>query len=76
MQPEREARHCYAKLKQTGSVKEFVREQSQIVCELEGTPFYPGGGMFDEFINGLELDVALTGKQITIAACCNDSGVN
>ncbi|DBA74920.1 TPA: hypothetical protein ACH3X2_009248 [Trebouxia sp. C0005] len=55
--PAREASRRYAKLKQTGSVKEFVREQVQVVRELDGTPYHPGGSVFDDFRNGLKPDV-------------------
>ena len=55
-QPERDARRCYAKLRQTGTVKDYVREQSQLVRELEGTSFHPRGSVFD-FIEGLQADV-------------------
>ncbi|KAL3153600.1 hypothetical protein ABBQ32_013209 [Trebouxia sp. C0010 RCD-2024] len=54
MLPAREARHRYTCLKQNGSVKEFVREQIQLVRELEDTPFHPGGSVFDDFIRGLK----------------------
>ena len=57
MLPAREARQAYKKLQQTGSVKQFVREQIQIRRELEGTPFHPGGSVFDDFIDGLKPDV-------------------
>lgn len=57
MLPAHEARHRYNGLRQNGSVKEFVREQIQLVRELEGTPFHPGGGVFDDFIKGLKPDV-------------------
>ena len=57
MLPAREARHRYNGLRQTGSVKEFVREQIQLVRELEDTPFHPGGSVFDDFIRGLKSDV-------------------
>ncbi|KAL3155224.1 hypothetical protein ABBQ32_013163 [Trebouxia sp. C0010 RCD-2024] len=53
----REARHPYNGLKQNGSVMEFVREQIQLVHELEDTPFHPGGSVFDDFIRGLKSDV-------------------
>ena len=36
---------------------QFVREQVQLVCELEDTPFHPGGSVFDDFIRGLKPDV-------------------
>ncbi|DBA85571.1 TPA: hypothetical protein ACH3X2_005661 [Trebouxia sp. C0005] len=55
--PAREASQRYAKLKQTGSVKEFVREQMQVVRELDGTPYHPGGSVFDDSRNGLKPDV-------------------
>ena len=55
--PAREARHRYDRLKQTGSVRDFVREQVQIVRELEGTPYHPGGSVFDDFMGGLKPDV-------------------
>ena len=55
--PACEASRHYAKLKQTGSVKEFVREQVQVVHELDGTPYHPGGSVFDDFRNGLKPDV-------------------
>ena len=45
MLPARQARGCYDKLSQTGSVKDYVRELVQVVRELEGTPFYPGGSV-------------------------------
>ena len=57
MLPAREARHRYAGLRQNGTVKEFVREQIQLVRELEDTPFHPGGSVFDDFIKGLKPDV-------------------
>ena len=57
MLPAREARHRYNGLKQTGSVKQFAREQIQLVRELEDTPFHPGGSVFDDFIRGLKPDV-------------------
>ena len=52
--PAREARQRYDRLKQSGSASDFVREQ---VPELEGTPYHPGGSMFDDFMNGLKADV-------------------
>ena len=55
--PAREARHQYKQLQQTGSVKEFVREQTQLVRELESTPYHPGGSVFDDFIDGLKPEV-------------------
>ena len=55
--PARETRQRYDRLKQTGSVRDFVREQVQLVRELTGTPYQPGGSVFDDFINGLKADV-------------------
>ena len=57
MLPAREARRRYDKLSQTGSVKDYVRELVQVVRELEGTPYHPGGSVFDDFIKGLKSDV-------------------
>ena len=57
MLPAREARHRYNCLKQTGSVREYVREQIQLCRELEGTPYHPGGSVFDDFIRRLKPDV-------------------
>ena len=54
MLPAHEARRCYDKLSQTGSVKDYVRELVQVVRELEGTPYHPGGSVFDDFIKGLK----------------------
>ena len=51
--PAREARQRYVQLRQTGSVKEFVREQTQLVRELDSTPYNPVDGVFDDFITGL-----------------------
>ena len=49
--PAREASRCYAKLKQTSSEKHFVREQVQVVRELDGTPYHLGGSVCDGFRN-------------------------
>lgn len=38
-------------------MKQFVREQTQLRRELEGTPFHLGGSVFDNFIDGLKPDV-------------------
>ena len=57
MLPAREARRRYDKLSQTGSVKDYVRELVQVVRELEGTPYHPGGSVFYDFIKGLKSDV-------------------
>ncbi|DBA97155.1 TPA: hypothetical protein ACH3X1_014921 [Trebouxia sp. C0004] len=57
MLPACEARRHYDKLSQTGSVKDYVRELVQVVRELEGTPYHPGGSVFDDFIKGLKSDV-------------------
>ena len=59
MLPARAPRQAYKKLRQTGSVKQFVRDQRQLVRELDGTPFHPGGSVFDDFIDHLKPDVQL-----------------
>ena len=51
------ARRRYERLRQTGSVKDYVRGLVQTVRELEGTPYHPGGSVFDDFIKGLRSDV-------------------
>ena len=38
-------------------MKDYVRELVQVVRELEGTPYHPGGSVFDDFIEGLKSDV-------------------
>jgi len=54
LMPAREAKQRYSKRKQTGSVREYVRDILQVVRELQGTVFHPGGSVFDDFIDGLK----------------------
>lgn len=44
MLPASNARHRYERLRQTGSVKDYMRELMQTVRELEGTPYHPRDG--------------------------------
>ena len=46
--PARNARRRYERLKQTGVVKDCVPKIVQVVRELEGTPYQPGGSVFDQ----------------------------
>ena len=55
--PAHEARCRYDKLSQTGLVKDYVHELVQVVRELQGTPYHPGGSVFDDFIKRLKSDV-------------------
>ena len=57
MLPAHDARRCYERLRQTGSVKDYVRGLVQTVRELESTPYHPGGSVFYDFIKGLRFDV-------------------
>ena len=55
--PAREAKQRYSSLTQTGTVKQYVHDMMEVVRELEGTVFHPGGCVFDDFIDGLKPSV-------------------
>ena len=54
--PAREAQQLDSKLKQTGSVRVYVHDMMQILCE-QRTVFHPGSSVFDDLIDGLKLGV-------------------